>query len=65
MASGHPDAALYPLGMVADEVALVVERENRRIASEAIALKAAAAAILTQSGGTHFNELITSLTGEP
>jgi hypothetical protein len=49
---------------VADESALVVERENRRIASEAIALKAAAAAVMTEEGGKHFNELIEGLLGE-
>lgn len=64
MNSGHVDAAHYPLGMVADETALVVDRENRRIASEAIALRAAAAAVLSKEGGGHFNDLITVLTGD-
>lgn len=64
MANGHPDAATYPLGMIADEVTLIVERENRRIANDAIAVKAAAAAVWSEQGGEHFNELITSLTGD-
>lgn len=64
MANGHTDAAHYSLGMVADEVSFIVDRENRRIASEAIALKAAASAVLCENGGTHFDELIDSLTGD-
>lgn len=64
MANGHADAMHYPIGMVMDEAALIVERENRRIASEAIALKAAASAVMTEQGGKHFDELITRLTGE-
>ena len=47
-----------------DEAALAVERENRRIASEAIALKAAAGAVMTEGGGKHFDELIGRLTGD-
>ena len=47
-----------------DESALAVERENRRIASEAIALKTAAAAVMTSEGGKQFDELIGSLMGD-
>ena len=64
MANGHPDAAHYALGVVADETSFVVQRENQRIASEAIALKAAAGAVMSTAGGPHFNELIEALIGE-
>ncbi len=51
--------------MVADEVWLVVQRENQRIASEAIAMRAAAGAVMEpKEGGKHFNELIKRLMGE-
>lgn len=63
LANGHPEAWHYPLGRLSDEAHLIVERDNMRIASEAIALKAAAAAVMTEDGAEHFNELIETLTG--
>jgi len=41
MASGHPDAIWYPLGRVLDESNLVIERENNRMAQEAILIQQA------------------------
>lgn len=32
---GHPEARLYPLGMLHDEAALIEERESARISTEA------------------------------
>jgi hypothetical protein len=64
MANGHADAWQYPLGMVSDEAALVVSRDNARIASEAIVLKAAMSAVISDAGGKHFNELVDSLMGD-
>lgn len=64
MANGHADAWQYPLGMVADEAALIVSRDNARIASEAIVLKAAVSAVISDAGAKHFNELVDSLMGD-
>ncbi len=39
--AGHADAPDYPIAMLFEEVELVVERENRRLATEASLMKAA------------------------
>ena len=39
--AGHADAPDYPVAMVFEEVELVVERENQRLATEASLMKAA------------------------
>ncbi len=52
--------------MVSDEAALVVERDNRRIASEAIALRSAM--LTAWPGGEKatelFNDLLSRLNGD-
>lgn len=52
--------------MVSDEAALVVERDNRRIASEAIALRSAM--LTAWPGGEEatklFNDLLSRLNGD-
>lgn len=59
LANGHRNAGLYPIGMLHDEAALVIERENNRMASEAVLFQSAAATILAgEEGFKAFNELI-------
>ncbi len=50
--------------MVNDEASIIVRRINVQLASEAITLKAAAGAVMTEEGGKHFNELIEGLLGD-
>lgn len=47
LANGHPDARLYPLGMLDDESNLIVERENGRIVTESQTLQLGMAGILS------------------
>ena len=60
---GHPDAMLYPLGMVADEAALVIEREDRRTATLGVVMQGAVGSIKSKERGDIFRQLITSLNG--
>lgn len=62
MSIGLVDAHSYPLGFVADEVTLVVERQNAMLASEGTIFHAAGAAIMSKKGGEHFNAVIKRLT---
>lgn len=64
MANGHPEARHYPLGMVHDEAALVEERENGRIVTEAMLLQTAVASILSSKAKTAFTKQIKSLNVE-
>lgn len=64
MANGHPEARHYPLGMVYDEAALVEERENGRIVTEAMLLQTAVASILSKKAKSAFTKQIKSLTVE-
>lgn len=59
---GHTVAWTYPLGMVADESAIIVKRDNARIASEAIALRSAGISIMSGKSET-FEQLIDGLMG--
>jgi hypothetical protein len=52
------------LVLVMDEAALIVERENGRISTEAITLRAAAAAVMSKEGAQYFDSIIARLTGE-
>lgn len=42
----------------------MIERENNRLATEAVMLKSAAAAVLSEDGHKLFNELVASLREE-
>jgi hypothetical protein len=42
----------------------VIERENNRLASEAVMLKSAAAAVLSEEGHKQFSEIVASLREE-
>jgi hypothetical protein len=61
---GHPHAGLYPIGRVWDEASLVVERENRRLKTEAILIQAAAGSIISEQVGKQFDELVEGLDGD-
>ena len=65
LANGHPYEQVwyYPLGTLADEADLVVERDNQRIASEGLTLHAAASAVIS-GDGEHFKGVIKRLVGE-
>lgn len=60
---GHPDAPFYPLGRVADEVAMVTARDNRRIVSEVTLIQQAAITVL--GGKEAFESFQKSIEGLP
>ncbi|AOR76569.1 hypothetical protein [Novosphingobium resinovorum] len=62
LSQGHSDAGEYPLGFLGDEAALVVERQNALIATEAVTIQAAAASIMSKKGGDHFKKLLKQMT---
>lgn len=64
LANGHPNAGLYTLGKLNDEAALVIERENNRLANEAVMLKSAAAAIFSEDGHKLLMQLVDRLREE-
>ena len=64
IANGHVEARHYPLGMVNDEAALVVERENGRMVSEALLLQSAVGSILSRQARSAFTKKIKSLNVE-
>lgn len=47
LAEGHPDAGLYPVGMLQDEAEIVIERANMAQAGTAIMHQMAASTIPT------------------
>ena len=53
----------YPLGMVADEAALVIEREDRRTATLGVVMQGAVGSIKSKEMGDIFRQLITGLNG--
>jgi hypothetical protein len=61
---GHPDAGLYPFGVVWDEAELVVQRLNNQQATAAILIQAAISSVLAEEGGKQFGDLIDRLTGD-
>ncbi len=61
---GHPAAWDYPLGMLGDEVELVVDRQNRQMATEAILAQAAFGSTQFKEMGEVFKQLVQGLSGE-
>lgn len=61
MEHGHPDARLYPLGMLSDEVLLIVERHNARMVAEAQLLQAAVGGLLDKKASKAFREMLKDL----
>jgi hypothetical protein len=65
LANGHPYVDLYPLGLLNDEASFIVERDNTRMASEAVLLQAAAASVMGGEEGVRlFADIIDSLREE-
>ena len=58
---GHPYARHYPLGMVFDEVQLVVQRVNKRHATDATLLQLAVSGVLSKEGNKLFKKQIKAL----
>ena len=54
----------YPLGMVSDEAELIVERQNRNLATGAILMQAAVGSTQYKEMGEVFRQLIAELSGE-
>ena len=61
---GHTQASRYPVGMVWDEARLVGERINRSHATEAVLIKLAVSAVLSEEAGKEFSERIAKLNEE-
>lgn len=66
-ANGHPDASDYPIGMMFDEARLVVDRQNREMATIGVVIQSATATTGMTAGkeaGNHFKRLIEDLNGD-
>jgi len=61
---GHPNARLYPVGLLWDEYTLVIERVNGRIVTEANLLQHAIGSILSKQSRTEFSKLLKALNVE-
>jgi hypothetical protein len=64
LANGHPEAYDYPLGLLWDEAALVIDRVNALEVTRATLVKLAISAALTKEGGKAFRKVASDL-GEP
>lgn len=64
LAHGHSDATGYPLGMVEDEVRLVLDRTNGLLVTGGAIIQSAGAAMMTKQGGTQFQALMKQIAGE-
>lgn len=63
MANGHPDAGLYPVHRIWEEVDIVVERRNHQTATESILfLMAVSAGMGSKEAHKQFNEVIKDLS---
>lgn len=63
-AHGHVDAAHYPLGMLGDEVRLVVKRVNGAMASEAVLLQLAVSSMFDKKAAKLFQKTLKRLNGD-
>ena len=61
LSEGHRHAWSYPVGMIWDEVSLVVDRKNRDHATTAILLNLAVSAVLSEKAGKNFSKQIEKL----
>lgn len=61
--AGHPTAHRYPIGMVFDEAALVVERRNSDQATATALLQLAVASILDKKAGKKLGKTLKDLQG--
>lgn len=58
---GHPEARHYPLGMLSDETALVIERVNGNIVTDANLLQLAIGSVLSKKARIEFSDAIGRL----
>jgi len=64
MAEGHAHAARYPIGKLWTETAIVAERINQKIVTEAIVWQSAYVGAKSKKGGKAFQELVEKLNGK-
>jgi hypothetical protein len=64
LGAGHPDAPLYPVGMVSDEADLVAQRANVAEATRAVLLQMAVSSVLSKQADEQFQEVIKRLVRE-
>lgn len=63
LSNGHPDAFDYPLGFLADEVAMLVERQNTLMATLGVIVQGAGGSIVGgKKGAENFTKLIKQLS---
>lgn len=59
--SGHPEARLYPLGMVWDESNIVIERRTSALINESNLMAQTISAALSKKGNTQRNKTIAKM----
>ena len=58
---GHPQARLYPLGMLMDEASIVVRRANNGHVTQATLLQGAVSGVLSKKANKEFQKQINRL----
>lgn len=61
MAHGHPEARHYPVPMLSNEAAIVVNRLNREHATNAVLTQMAVSSVLSKKAGKQFEKRIKQL----
>lgn len=61
LSAGQAEALKYPIGLLQDEAAIVLERENMGSVTNAFVIRAAFAAVMVEDGHEIFNEMIEVL----
>jgi hypothetical protein len=62
LANGHIEAGTYPIGFLADEVALMDEWQNAMLANTTIMQQAAISSVVSRKGASHFKDMLKKLT---
>lgn len=64
VANGHPHAPHYPVHRVVEEVALVTERINSILVTEALLTQMAVSSLFSKEAGKAFKEIVEGLNGK-
>jgi hypothetical protein len=61
LSNGHPEARLYPIGLVWDEARIVREHLNRQETTRATLLQMAVASVLSKDAAREFSRTIARI----
>ena len=64
LASGHPDARFYPLGLLKDEAGIIEARWSREEAARATLLQLAISSAISEKAAKEFNKLVSRMSAD-